>query len=43
MCERALVLVRQQSEVDGYVIEVDGHGGNESGDVEATGYIDEAR
>ena len=43
MSDRALVGVRHQPQVDGDVIEVDGHGRNESGDVEAARYIDDAR
>jgi hypothetical protein len=43
MGDRALVGVRHQPQVDGYVIEVDGHRRNQSGDVEAARYVDEAR
>jgi hypothetical protein len=43
MCDRALAWVRQQSEVDGYVIQIDGHRGNEGRDKEATRHVDEAR
>jgi hypothetical protein len=43
MCDRALGPVRQQSKVEGYVIQVDGDGRKESRHIEATRHVDEAR
>ena len=43
MRDRALELVPQQSEVDGYVIQVDSDGRNETRDIKPTRHIDEAR
>ena len=43
MRDRALELVPQQSEVDGYVIQVDGDGRDETRDIEPTRHVDEAR
>ena len=42
MRDRALVLDPQQSEVEGYVIQVDSDGRNESRDIEPTRHVDEA-
>ena len=43
MRDRALAPVRQQPKVERDVIQVDGHGRDEGGDVEAAWRVDEAR
>ena len=43
MRDRALILVPQQPEVKGYVIQVDGDGRNETGDIKPARHVNQAR